>query len=118
MPLAAAGEVAALGALLAGRYLSLHTAAPPASEVAGGAYARQAAAFAQTSGPDPTVYQNSALISFPAASAAWGTISHFGLWTAASGGSLVAYNAVGAAKAVNIDDIVRFEPNTLSVATD
>jgi len=117
MPLAATGETTVLTALLASRFLSLHTAAPPTSEVSGSGYARQAVTFAQTSGPDPTVYKNTALVTFPTATGAWGTITHFGIWTAASGGSLLAYNSVTTPKPVAVDDIVRWEANALSVDT-
>ena len=117
MPLAATGETTVLTALLASRFLSLHTAVPPGSEVSGGAYARQSVTFAQTSGPDPTVYKNTALVTFPTATASWGTITHFGIWSAASGGNLLAYSAVTTAKPVAIDDIVRWEANALSVDT-
>lgn len=118
MPLADAGETAVLTALLTGRFVSLHTAAPPAGEVTGGAYARQAGTFVKTSGPDPTVYKNSTLLQFPTATASWGNITHFGLWSASTAGSLVAQNTVTNAKSVAIDDIVRFEINALSVTTD
>ena len=118
MPLAATGETAALGAILTGRFISLHTAAPPAGEVAVGAYARQAGTFVQRSGPDPTIYKNSTLLQFPTATASWGTITHFGIYSAVTAGTLVAFNTVTTSKAVAVDDIVRFEIDALSVSTD
>jgi hypothetical protein len=117
MPLAATGETTVLTALLASRFLSLHTALPPSGEVTGGAYARQPVTFAQTSGPDPTIYKNTALVQFPTATASWGTITHFGIWSAASGGNLLGYNTVTTAKAVAIDDAVKWDPNALAVDT-
>jgi hypothetical protein len=118
MPLASVGETTVLNSLLVGRFLSLHTAPPPLGEASGGAYARQSVTFAKTTGPDPTVYSNTALVQFPAATANWGTITHFGVWTALSGGNLLAYNIVSVVKPVYIDDIVRWEVGALVVSTD
>ena len=117
MPLADTGETTVLDALLTSRFLSLHTAAPPTSEVSGSGYARQSVTFVKTSGPDPTVYKNSVAVQFPAATGSWGTITHFGIWSASSGGNLLAYNAVTTSKLVAIDDIARWEINALSVDT-
>jgi len=118
MPLAAAGETTVLNSLLTGRFLSLHTALPPAGEVSGGSYARQSVTFTQNSGPDPTIYKNTALIQFPAATANWGNIVYFGVWTLASGGTLMAYNVVAVSKPIFIDDIARWEAGALVVSTD
>lgn len=114
------GEVVALNALLAARFISLHTADPGntgASEVAGGGYVRQSAAFTN-SGGNPTLARNNALIQFPVATAAWGTITHFGVWSAAAGGTFYGSGAVGTPKAVAIDDIVRFLANAITVSSD
>jgi hypothetical protein len=120
MPLATTGETTVLGALLAARFISLHTANPGntgASEVAGGAYARQAATFANA-GNNPTVASNTGVIQYPTATASWGTVTHFGIWTAASGGSFLGYNSVVTPKTIDIDDIARWEIGALTVSTD
>jgi len=118
MPLIGNGEVIVLDALLAGRFLSLHTGEPPASEIAGGGYARQAVTFNQTFGPNPTVYGNSELIQFPAATSDWGIISHFGIWTAESGGELLAYNVITVPKPIEADDVARWHIHSLLVDAD
>jgi len=118
MPLADVGETTVLNSLLAGRYLSLHTSSPPGNEVVGGAYARQPVTFVKTSGPDPSVYKNNALIQFPVATANWGFVTNFGIWSASTGGDLLAYGAVTSAKPVDTDDTVQWEVNSLAVATD
>ena len=120
MPLATTGESTVLNSLLAARFVSLHTAAPGdsgASEVTGGAYARQAATFTNT-GNNPTVAANSTLIQYPTATASWGTITHFGIWSASSGGNFLAWNTVTTAKAIGIDDIARWDIGKLTVTTD
>jgi len=118
MPLADTGETTVLDSLLASRFLSLHTAAPPTGEVAGGGYTRQAVTFAKRTGPDPTVYKNTTLIQFPTATAFWGTVTHFGIWSAVTGGNLLAYNAVDVAKPVDIDDVVQWNVDALVVDTN
>jgi len=114
------GETAALNALLASRFVGLHTSDPGptgAGEVTGGSYARQSATFTNT-GSNPTVSANSALIQFPVATVSWGTITHFALWSAVSGGSVVAYAPVTTPKTIDIDDIARWEIGALQVSTD
>ena len=117
MPLAGTGETTVLNALLAGRYLSLHTGLPPSSEIStsGSGYARQPVTFAQASGPDPTVYKNTVAVQTNPALTDWGFINYFGVWTALTGGSLLAYAALDTGKQVAIGDVVRWEINALSV---
>lgn len=44
--------------------------------------------------PAGGVTQNKDIIFFPEASASWGTLTHFGLFTAASGGTLILYGTL------------------------
>ena len=114
------GETTALNALLTSRFLSLHTGDPGntgANEVVGGAYARQAVAFTNT-GNNPTVAANSAVVQYPAATATWGVIGFFGVWTAASGGSFIGGWPVALSKTVEIDDIARWDVGKLKIGTD
>ena len=118
--LAPSGENIVLDALLAARFVSLHLGDPGdagASEVAGGAYARQAATFAKT-GSNPTVAANNAVIQFPTATADWGLVSHFGLWSAVSGGTFLGGWPVTVPKAVGPDDTARWEVGKLKIGTD
>jgi hypothetical protein len=96
----------------------LHTADPTAlNEIAGGGYTRQAYAYS-LSGSEPTQAANNALIQFPAATADWGTITHFALWTASVGGSIVLTGALDDAKTIAIDDVFRFLANALKVTVN
>jgi hypothetical protein len=120
MPLSSSGEANVLTSLLAGRFVSLHTSAPGdagVSEVTGGSYARQPVTFV-SAGNNPTVASNNATIQFPVATALWGTISHFGIWSAVSAGTFLAYEAVAIPKTVNVDDVARWDVGKLSVITD
>lgn len=69
----------------AATHLSLHTADPGstgASEVAGGSYARQAITWNAAAGGQKTVVETP-VFQVPAST----TITHFGLWSAVSGGT-------------------------------
>lgn len=103
-------------------YVALHTASPgdsasPTNEVSGGSYARvqhgpsdttweatqggtPAAASSGTSGAS----QNAGTITFPAPTANWGTVTHWSLWDAATGGNMLIHGALAASKAVNNGD--------------
>lgn len=89
-------------------YISLHTADPGltgASEVSGGAYARQSIAFAAASAK---VCINSALITFPTATVAWGTITHAGIWDASTAGNFLFGDALTISRVIGIGDIFKF----------
>ena len=114
----AAGETRALNGLLNAVYVSLHTAAPTgANEVVGGGYARQAYAYTLT-GSNPTQAANTAMIQFPTATADWGVISHVGIWSASSAGSLLVTGALTTAKQITVDDVFRFLAGNLKVTCD
>lgn len=71
-------------------YAALFTTATDATgsgtEVTGGSYARQSITFSAASGGAIT---NSNTITFPTASASWGTITHFAIMSASSGGNML-----------------------------
>lgn len=68
-----------------GSWISLHTASPGttgASEATGGSYARQQTTWGSASGG----VINGSAVTVPVPS---GTFSHWGLWTAATGGTFI-----------------------------
>ena len=93
--LSSVGETAVLAPLRrASAYVSLHTADPGntgTSEIStsGTGYARLPVTFAQVSGPNPHGAQGNtlAVLTFNTATAAWGTISFFGVWDALTAGN-------------------------------
>ena len=116
--LSSKGETAVLSPLTTTAYVSLHTADPSdagSSEVSGGSYARQGPVTFASSGNNPTVASNSAIVTFPTASAAWGTLTHFGIWDAASAGNFRGSGALTTSKTVASGDIARFIANALSI---
>jgi hypothetical protein len=93
-------------------YISLHTADPTdagtGTEVTGGSYARvqrnpSDANWSAGSATDGTTDNVGDLI-FPAPTANWGTITHFGIWDAATGGNLLCHGAMTTPRAVNSGD--------------
>lgn len=116
--LSSKGEILVLAALDTTAYVSLHTADPGdsgASEISGGAYARQGPAAFANAGANPTVASNSAIITFPVATGDWGTVSHFGVWDAVSAGNFRGSGAVATPKAVGTGDTARFAAGALTI---
>ena len=116
--LSSKGETAVLTPLTTTCYVSLHTADPVdtgGSEVSGNGYARQGPVTFANAGSNPTVASNSAIVTYPAATGAWGTITHFGTWDAATAGNFRGSGAVTTAKAVGNGDTARFAANALTI---
>lgn len=102
-------------------FFGLLTAAPndasAGTEVTGGSYARVSVAaslvnFAGTQGAGTTVASsgttgttsNNGNITFPAPSAAWGSVVAMGIWDASTGGNLLVYAPLAAPKTINNGD--------------
>jgi hypothetical protein len=99
-------------------YVSLHTANPDedasGAEVSGGGYARQAASFA-VSGNTATT---DAAVEYPTATAGYGTVTHVGVWDAASSGNMLAYAALTASKTISTGDVFRIPTGDLDITLD
>ena len=99
-------------------YVALYTVAPTdtggGTEVSGGAYARQTAAFT-VSGTNPTTASNSAAIEYPTATADYGTVVAVGVFDASSGGNLLAYANLDTSKVVSTGDVFRFNTGDLDI---
>lgn len=98
-------------------YVALYTVAPTdaggGTEVAGNAYARQAAAFNVASGGATA---NTSDITFPVATpSGWGTIVAFGLFDALTVGNLLYWGDLTASKAINAGDQAKFTAGDIDV---
>ncbi len=97
-------------------YLALYTTAPGEStsgtEVTGGSYARQTITFGAASGGQ---VQNSGTITFPTASAGWGTIAGAAIVDTSIGACNILYYQDGLSQLVNINDIVSVSIGSLTV---
>lgn len=98
-------------------YAALYTTDPTdadsGTEVTGGSYARQSVAF---NAPSDGATDNSADVTFPTATAAWGTITHVGLRDAVSGGNLLFHSALTASKVVGNGDTFKFNAGDLDAS--
>ena len=98
------------------KYLALFTAiadgeAGSVTELSGSAYARQTVAFT-TSG---NTTSNNAAVEFPTATGSWGTVTHVGVYDAASSGNLMAYATLSASKAIDTGDVFRVPSGDLDI---
>ena len=102
-------------------YVSLHTADPTdagtGAEVSGGSYARQSASFGTPSVVGSSYRADTdADVTFPTATASWGTVTHIGIWNAASGGNLLYHTALDSSKTIDSGDIFKITTGNLTVA--
>ena len=97
-------------------YVSLYTTDPTdadtGTEVSGGSYARTAVTFGA---PSNGVTTNSADVTFPTATASWGTVTHIGIHDASTAGNLLFHTPLDTAKTIDTSDIFRIETGNLSV---
>ncbi len=100
-------------------YVALYTTSPTQSgggvEVTGGGYGRQTAVW---SAPVAGQSSNTADVTFPVATAAWGTITSFALVDAATAGNILYYANLNATQTVAINDQVKFPAGQLQVIED
>lgn len=105
-------------------YIALFTAAPSDSgggtEVTGGSYARVAVTnnttnFPNASGTSPTSKSNGTTITFPTASASWGTVVAFGIFDASSSGNLIAWADLTTSKSIASGDTASFAASSLTI---
>ncbi|MEK4349665.1 MULTISPECIES: phage tail fiber protein [Paenibacillus] len=97
-------------------YKSDPTAADTGTEVSGGSYARQAVTFgAPTLVSGQQTVANTAEVVFPVATADWGLVTHIGLRTAATGGSLLWTKPLDNPRTLLVGDRPRFAVSSTSV---
>ena len=82
------------------------------SEVSGGSYAKQIVGLSASS--DGTS-SNASDITFPTATAGWGTVSTIALLDASSGGNVIMYSALDSNKTVNDGDTFKINSGDLDV---
>ncbi len=107
-------------------YVALFTVAPTAdagtggTEVTGGAYARVAVTNNTTNWPAATggVKSNGTVITFPTATAPWGTLVAFAIYDASTAGNMLFWNVLTANKVINTNDIAQFPVASLVFTED
>jgi len=97
-------------------YAALFTTDPTdagsGTEATGGSYARTAITFGS---PSNGVTTNSADVTFPTCTVAWGTITHMGIFDASTSGNLLYHTPLDASKTVGSGDIFKISSGNLSV---
>jgi len=97
-------------------YVSLYTSDPTdadtGTEVSGGSYARTAVTFGA---PSNGVSTNSADVTFPTATASWGTVTHIGIHDASTAGNLLFHTPIDTSKTIDSGDIFKITSGNLSV---
>lgn len=100
-------------------YIGLFTSGPnedgSGTEVSGGSYARQSVSF---SSPSNGSTSNSNTITFPVATANWGTIVGFGLFDASTSGNMLLYGSLTQSKTINSGDQFVINTGNLTVTFD
>ena len=96
-------------------YVGLFTTDPTdadsGTEVSGTDYARESVTFSVTG----DTASNTAAIEFTAAGSNWGTVTHVGIYDAASSGNLIAHASLTASKAIDTGDVFRIPTGDLDV---
>jgi hypothetical protein len=101
-------------------YLALFTAAP--GETGGGtevttsgtAYARETVAFTTTG----NTTSNNASVEYSTATATFGTVTHVGVFDAATSGNLMAYATLSSPKTIETGDVFRVPTGDLDITLD
>lgn len=89
-------------------------------EPAGAGYARVSVPNTLTEWPAAAggTKDNANVLTFPTATGAWGIITHFGIFDAASGGNLLMFGALNTARDVLNGDVFRYLAGALVVTLD
>lgn len=101
-------------------YFALFTSAPTAStggtEVSGGSYARVAVTNNDTNFPDAVnkSKSNGTAITFPQASAGWGSVVAIGIFDQSSGGNLLMFASFTTPRTVAINDTLSFNTSQIT----
>jgi hypothetical protein len=103
-------------------YVGLSTTAPTntgtnVTEPSGGAYARVAVTNDTTNFPAASgrAKSNGTVVTYPTATADWGTLTHFVLYDAATGGSMRAWGALATPQAVASGATADFPVGSLTI---
>jgi len=104
-------------------FVALSTADPTddasgIAEPSGGSYARVETAAADWDVSSGGATANANAVTFPAATASWGTCTHFALYDASTGGNMLAHGSLGTSKSITTGDTAEFAVGDLDVTLD
>ena len=100
-------------------YVGLYTSDPQddnsGTEVSGGSYARQVLSVTTASAG---IVTSSSDVTFPQATANWGTISHIGILDALTSGNLLMHTELTTSKTIELGDIFKIPTGNLTAELD
>lgn len=104
-------------------YVGLSTADPTddasgLAEPSGSGYARVTTSGADWDAASGGATANAAALTFPEASGAWGTITHFALFDAASAGNMLCYGTLDASRVITSGITPRFAVGAFDITLD
>lgn len=89
------------------------------TQVSGGGYTRAAVTNNATNFPGATLgtgaKSNGTQITFPTATASWGTVTHWGVYDAATGGNLLYWGELTTPRTINSGDTPRFNTGDFTI---
>lgn len=101
---------------LAGSYVALFTGDPEEDgsgpELSGNGYARQASGWSSQVANPATLPQD---VVFGPATDGWGTVTHFGIFDAQTGGNLLYYGSLDEPKPIGKGDEAKFAAGSLTI---
>lgn len=104
-------------------YIGLSTADPlddaaGLAEPSGGSYARITTATTDWDTSSAGATANTNELSFPEATASWGTCTHFALFDASTAGNMCAHGSLSVSKTIGSGDTAKFAVGDLDVTLD
>ena len=82
------------------------------TELSGNGYARVAITFAAASSGSAAT---NATVTFPTATGSWGSVSHWGIFNATTGGNLLIHGSFATPKTITSGDVLRINSGDLTV---
>jgi len=101
-----------------GLFTSACSDASPGTEVSGGSYARKQTSGADWSAASGGALSNAVELAFVEATDAWGLVTHFALFDAASGGTYIGWGTLGTSKQIDSGDQAKFAAGDLDLTQD
>jgi len=104
-------------------YVALSTSDPTddgsgIAEPSGNAYARRQTSASDWNAATSGSLDNASDITFGQATGNWGTITHFALFDAVTGGNMLAHGELSQPKAIGSSDTAKFEAGDLNISLD
>lgn len=87
----------------------------PSAEVSGGSYGRTAVTMGAASNGSST---NSGTVTFTAATANWGTVTHVAIMDASTAGNVLFWGAATASKTIETGDTFQISASNLTISLD